>query len=59
MNQCSKLNNSVSLLKEIIRIPSITSEEEKVAQFIYNYLENRINEGNYNIELVRLNNNTP
>ena len=57
MQQCSNLNSAVSLLKDIIRIPSISFDEENVAQFIYNSLANRIVKGKYNIELHRVMNN--
>ena len=58
------VNSAVKLLKQIIAIPSLTFEEERVAGFICNWLEQQGEElkGRYNktsagFKIVRIKNN--
>ena len=60
------VNSAVKLLKQIIAIPSLTFEEERVAGFICNWLEQQGEElkGRYNktsagFKIVRIKNNYP
>ncbi len=57
MNLSTPLNNSISLLKKIISIPSYSFEEREVADYIESYLIERIKSINGDIIISREKNN--